>query len=202
MGCVYKIDFENGKSYIGYTRHSAESRIAGHKKSARAGSELLVHKALRKFGLRCEFCVLFESEDEDALTMVEIIAIAGFKTQAPGGYNLTSGGEKTFAHHTTSRQKMSAAQKGKRTRLGAKFSEESKRLMRERKLGRKLPEETKKRMSESRKAFYGSEENLARLREERRSREPNAFLRKVKMACLSALGHAKRSKVPFSELKK
>lgn len=201
MGCVYKLVLSNGKAYVGYTRGTLAARVAGHLKFAKGGSKLAFHRAIRIHGAPAQVVVLFESEDEDALLDFEVRSIKLHDTLVPNGYNLTNGGERSWSHHPETRRAMSEKMMGRKIRLGMKHSTESKELMSELKRGRKLSEETKRKMKESRKAFYRSEENLARLKEERRARCPDPFLRKIRMGCLSAVGHAKRAGIPFSELK-
>lgn len=66
MGCVYKVTLSSGKACIGYTRKSADKRLAAHRKDAAAGSRLLFHKALRKHEV-VSLVVLVESEREEEL---------------------------------------------------------------------------------------------------------------------------------------
>jgi hypothetical protein len=165
---VYKVVLSSGKAYIGLTTKTMCARLSSHKKDAGRGSKLLFHKALRVYQVLCAQ-ELFVSDDEDILSSFEQAAIAQHCTRVPQGYNLTSGGEKSFAHHEETRAAISAMMIGTQRRLGSKHSDESKALMRQKKLGRKLSEETRRRMSESRKAFYAIAENRAALVEARRA---------------------------------
>ena len=93
MGCLYQIEFPNGKSYIGITKFSAEKRFSGHCKDSKCG-KLLVHNAIRKYGKEnCKIKTLLVANDIGYLKDVEIKAIAAFKTQHPDGYNCGKGGD-------------------------------------------------------------------------------------------------------------
>lgn len=49
MGCLYKIDFVSGKSYIGITRRTADARFAEHvSKAPKAANSL--GRAIVKYG--------------------------------------------------------------------------------------------------------------------------------------------------------
>ena len=90
MGHLYKLDFPNGKSYIGLAAHGALVRFRGHRKDARS-SESLMYRAWRKYG---EPTVKILAVIENSLLHeTERKAIAIYGTKTPGGYNLTDGGE-------------------------------------------------------------------------------------------------------------
>lgn len=123
MGTVYKLDFANGKSYIGITTKSLNERIKHHARDAANGSEYSVHKAWRKHG-EPVLTVLAVVEDRD-LAGAEIRAIKAFNTLVPNGYNMTPGGEESpmlvpeikakligLKRSDESRAKMSASKKG------------------------------------------------------------------------------------------
>ena len=90
MGELYKLKFTSGESYIGKAVNGAQGRLFVHRADAR-NSDRLVYRAWRKYG-EPVLTVLAVIEDE-LLCETEIKAIAVFKTLAPGGYNLTLGGE-------------------------------------------------------------------------------------------------------------
>jgi group I intron endonuclease len=196
MGCLYKIDFPNGKSYIGFTTRTFEERIKGHVKAAKSGKRLLVHNAIRKFKFSFEAKILVIADDQNYLAELEARAISIYETLFPKGYNLTTGGEKSYAFSDSVKKKISAFMKGTKRRLGSKHTEESKSLMRKAKIGKKLSDRTKLAMSESRKRFYSCEENLSALKKERKSRNNS-----IQMSAMSALGWAKRKGIPFSSWK-
>jgi len=91
MGTLYKLDFANGKSYIGITTKSMNTRFKHHAADVNRGSEYAVHNAWRKYG-EPKLLVLAVVEDKD-LAETEIRAIKAFNTLTPNGYNMTPGGE-------------------------------------------------------------------------------------------------------------
>ena len=50
-GTIYKIEFPNGKHYIGLTIRSLEIRKKEHKKAANCGDKKYLYNALRKYDL-------------------------------------------------------------------------------------------------------------------------------------------------------
>lgn len=90
MGELYKLDFSNGKSYIGITRKTGLERFKRHKKNLGESGNGPLHRAWRKHGEpRLTTLAIVENED---LSELEIRAIATFKTIVPFGYNLSFGG--------------------------------------------------------------------------------------------------------------
>lgn len=123
MGTLYKLDFANGKSYVGITTKSLKTRIKHHAADAANGSQYAVHKAWRKHG-EPVMTVLAVVEDRD-LAETEIRAIKEFNTLVPNGYNMTPGGEDSpmlvpeikaklvgIKRSDESKAKMSASKKG------------------------------------------------------------------------------------------
>lgn len=93
-GCVYHLTFPNGKCYIGMSEQRFNDRWRAHKKMAKRGSPLLIHRAIRKYG-EPVVQIIGEGLGRDAAMALEVEAIAAFNTKAPAGYNLTDGGEGT-----------------------------------------------------------------------------------------------------------
>ena len=91
MGQLYRLDFASGKSYIGITEKTAKGRFRGHAYSARNGSQLLVHRAWRKYGAPklVVLAVLHNCE----LRAAEGRAVRVFMTYGSTGYNMTPGGD-------------------------------------------------------------------------------------------------------------
>jgi group I intron endonuclease len=131
MGFVYLVrNIEDGKCYVGQTRRKkAEDRWNQHRWSiTRPKENGVLKRAMKLHGLeKFSFEVICEIPNED-LDAREIHEIAERDTIAPKGYNLQKGGRMTTAHPST-REKLSQANKGKRT--GYKHTEESKRKMSE-----------------------------------------------------------------------
>lgn len=87
---VYIKHFENGKKYIGIT-NNFKGRMNRHNSSAKCGSNLPVHKAMRKYSHETE--IVFESECYDDILKMEKIIIQNFKDLGVELYNITDGGE-------------------------------------------------------------------------------------------------------------
>jgi hypothetical protein len=116
MGYLYKIEFENGKSYIGITSKDAVTRLREHEKSARYDfSNAFLHKAMRKYPDAYRVVPLLRADDWGYLQLMEVRAIAAYGTKAPNGYNLTDGGDGQLGVEWSaeSREKAAAAKRGK-----------------------------------------------------------------------------------------
>ena len=112
MGELYKLNFPNGKAYIGIAANGAMGRFCDHRYSATKSDQLL-YRAWRKHG---EPILKVLAVVEDAiLHETEIKAIASYGTMAPGGYNMTLGGEGTLGWIPSleTRAKLRAASTGK-----------------------------------------------------------------------------------------
>lgn len=110
MGELYKLDFPNGKSYIGITKKTAAKRFKGHSQAARLGCRSPLYNAWRKHG-EPTLMILAVLEDDD-LHAAEIRAIKAFGTLLPGGYNATRGGDLNPMELEENRMKVSASKKG------------------------------------------------------------------------------------------
>ena len=114
FGYIYKIQFPNGKHYIGLTT-SLERRTKQHKKCAKNGDIKLIYKALRKY----EMVDSFELIEIDTATTLEelnkkeIEYIQTYKSHYVDGcgYNMTSGGEGVngYLYTDDDKQKISEA---------------------------------------------------------------------------------------------
>lgn len=132
---VYKLDFANGKSYVGISVDVLR-RLREH-----VYSDYPAGRAWRKYGPP-GVDILFEGTiDECKDKEVELIFKCG--TRAPDGYNLTDGGEGTPGWKATEETKarMSKAQRGHFV------SEVAKENMRQAQLGNTASNETKAKMS-------------------------------------------------------
>lgn len=87
MGTLYKLDFEDGKSYVGITTKTIAHRFNAHACNARTGRRARLYAAWRKHG-EPRLTVLAVLEDRE-LASTEIRAIAAYGTLAPNGYNMT-----------------------------------------------------------------------------------------------------------------
>ena len=117
IGYIYKIDFPNGKIYIGLTTTSLQKRKNTHKSCAKNGSSHILYKALRKYNMVDTFKLIkIDSADtQEELCNKEMGYIQQYDSYYKNGkgYNMTLGGEGVFGyeHTTEDRQKMSDAQK-------------------------------------------------------------------------------------------
>jgi group I intron endonuclease len=114
-GFIYKIEFPNGKHYIGLT-DSLERRKKEHNNSTKKGDTKLVYNALRKYNMIDAFELI---EIDTADTLVELCEkekkyIKDYNSHYIDGYgyNMTYGGEGTNGYIFTEqdKQKMSESQ--------------------------------------------------------------------------------------------
>lgn len=147
MGCLYSLEFSNGKKYIGITEKTIEKRYDNHRRSSVFNdSPLIVHKAWRKYGAPV-VKVMVIAED-DYLSELEIKAIKHFNTLAPNGYNLSYGGDVSPMLNPMVAAKVSQALKGRPAIFkGRKHTEASKQKQRDAKLGKLLTEEHKAKIA-------------------------------------------------------
>ena len=94
-GYIYIItNLVSGKMYVGCTQVSLKRRWSQHLSSARKGSSLAIHRAIRKYGgsnfkIEC----LETTPTIEEMLKAEITQISVFGCTVPNGYNLTAGGE-------------------------------------------------------------------------------------------------------------
>lgn len=141
--CLYRLNFPNGKSYIGITKNSAEHRFRKHISVSESKTErsFLVHRAIVKYGaenVRVETLVI---GDWDYLAQLEVKAIEAFGTRLPNGYNIAAGGQ---------------------GRVGVKASEETLVRMRAAQKGRTLSAESRAKISASKRGKKQSPEAIKR----------------------------------------
>lgn len=147
---VYKIVNQiNGKVYIGFTSKN-DFRFETHKKTSKKSkhSKRLLYCAAKKYGWEnFSFEIIYQSLDRNfCLKEMEPFFIKEYNSFL-FGYNMTEGGEGRigFTHSTETKYKI-----GSRTR-GKTLSEEHKQKIRKSHLGIKPSEETRKLMSKNRK---------------------------------------------------
>lgn len=90
---VYKVDFPNGKSYIGITTYNLNYRKREHFYKVRRGSSNYFHNALKKYWKHNKWYVIDSTDCKEKLKNLEKSYIKEFDTMYPKGYNLTSGGD-------------------------------------------------------------------------------------------------------------
>jgi hypothetical protein len=182
MGCLYKIDFENGKSYIGITSQTSVSRLYIHKRNARNKRIAALYHAIRKYPDQYTIKEIAWSDNWDVLCEIERQAIITFKTKVPHGYNMTDGGDGSVGHSPSkeTRKKMSAAprkpcsEETKRkiglSNTGKTKSPEARRKMRLRKLGRKLKPEQIEKIRQASLGSKRTEEQRRHISESRKGK--------------------------------
>lgn len=171
MAKIYKIykctNINNGKTYIGFTHKSLEKRIIEHNSASKNGSNYLLHKAIRKYGVNSfNWECIFESFDKNyMLSKMENYFInennSYFETGL--GYNMTFGGQGGMLgkkHTEKTKDKLKVA-RGKRTiepMLGKKHSCETKEKISLSKLGKQKDDSYKKICSERNLKRYSDPE--------------------------------------------
>jgi len=108
-GSIYKIEFPNGKHYIGLTTTSLEQRRKEHKRCAKNGDNRCLYNALRKYDMIDNF-ELVEIDTSDTLEELcekEIGYIIEYNSyyMNENGYNMTSGGDGTTGYVFTEEDK-------------------------------------------------------------------------------------------------
>ncbi len=104
VSVVYSIKHrDTGHEYVGMTSRKAQQRWAAHRSATKKGSELPVHRALRKHGYDAfDWCVLEVCDSFAEAQQAEVKLIA---ERAPA-YNCSDGGEGLTNPSAEARQKM------------------------------------------------------------------------------------------------
>jgi hypothetical protein len=94
-GWIYRLSSsECEQKYIGLTKYWPERRFKQHKNSARKGSNKLIDKAIRRYGVETFFLEIVQSQVPfSELSEREIHYIKDFNTRAPHGLNTSAGGQ-------------------------------------------------------------------------------------------------------------
>ena len=96
MVIVYLLrNMSNGKMYVGQTSQRFEKRWVAHLSDARRGSNLRLHRAIRKYGPNSFFCAgLFHFAGTEQADLWEKHCISVLGTQDEYiGYNMADGGQ-------------------------------------------------------------------------------------------------------------
>ena len=127
------------QGYIGITTETVDKRYKrGHLSSARTGSKLRVHNAIRKYGNKIQVTTVLE-DDIEFCQLVEW----GYRSSINIGWNHGIGGESP--------------------RKGSKTSEETKKKLSIASKGRKLTDEVKAKMSKAQKNRIWTDEDKLRI---------------------------------------
>jgi group I intron endonuclease len=165
---IYKITHkQSGKCYVGQTTRSIKRRLKEHKNSSYCAR---LYHAIKKYGIDAfSIDIVAEYDNLEDLNNAEEYYINYYNSLSPNGYNLLTGG-KNKKHSEESKQKMSAALKGKSKPWlkgkgpfeGKRHSEESKKKMslgqkgNTAHLGKSHSTETKIRISLAKKGKHSS----------------------------------------------
>lgn len=83
-----------GKKYVGITKNTLDYRLKQHFRSAKNGSPLALHRAIRKFGAGTfSIEIISDCMSERQAKEEEKRLIQQRNTLAPNGYNMTPGGD-------------------------------------------------------------------------------------------------------------
>jgi hypothetical protein len=117
-GSIYKIQFPNGKYYIGLTTTSLEQRTKEHKKSAKCGDTKCLYKALRKYDMvdTLELIEIDKADTLEELREKEILYIQEYNSyyMYENGYNMTFGGEGTNGYVYTEEERKKQGERMKK----------------------------------------------------------------------------------------
>lgn len=154
-GVIYKIENPTGKIYIGKSVDFS-SRLSAYR-TLRCKDQLAIYNSLKKYGFDAHTITIIYQGPADTLCEKEIKYIQeynSFKSNNPNGLNLTKGGEGQLGY----KQSPETVKKRVQAHIGAKRSNETKKLMsdsaKKRKptfTGKKHSEETLKKIATKKK---------------------------------------------------
>ncbi len=162
----------NGKLYVGKTSMKLKRRWSAHCRNAMSGSNLVLHCAIRKYGVdNFDVKEICRCENPEELNRVEIAEISRLRSnEYHNGYNRTVGGDnggsfKGRKHSAETKAMMSAKAKGK------VFSEETRRRMSEAWKHRTISDVTRLKMSLSHIGLKKSPLHIQRIADALRGRK-------------------------------
>ena len=94
MNTIYKLNFPNGKSYIGQTSQSLNIRLSKHKEAS-TRDKFPLYNAINKYGwdsVKVE--ILYQGTHMVNIDHAEKYFIREYNTLVPNGYNIEAGGHK------------------------------------------------------------------------------------------------------------
>ena len=148
---------ENGKCYVGQTKHPVGKRLYAHSKESKS----LLGKAMRKYSEDAFEVFVFAEVPIALIDVFEIQMIALLDSGAPNGYNLHLGGKgRGVVVSDMTRAKISASKKGKPSpKRGVPISEKQRAILRACNLGSHPSEETRRKLSEARRGNTNAKGN-------------------------------------------
>lgn len=165
------------KLYVGQTRRTLVARWQSHQISARNGSKLHFHNALRKYGAEAFHIYELDPVAGDGCDAAEQMYIALFQSaNRKLGYNTALGGNYGKLNETA-RKRISERMMGNNHGLGKKWTEERKRRYIETrtgvpgKRGMKFTDEHKKKISLAHKGKIVSMLTCQRISESKRGKK-------------------------------
>lgn len=164
MGELYRLDFADGKSYIGATKHPAVKRFRDHTLAAKSSKKGIIYDAWRQQGAPV-LVVLAIVENAD-LAMLEEKAVNIFQTKFPNGYNFVDGGKKAPSLDAKVAEKIANALRGRKVVR----TDEQRRQHVERMRNQVFSEETKRKMSLALKGRVFTSEHKEKLALAKRGR--------------------------------
>jgi len=90
-GIIYKISSPSGKVYVGQTVRSFEKRMQEHRQETSCCT--FIKRAIDKYGNEMKYEIIENNVPQEQLDEREIHWIKELNSLAPGGYNLTTGGQ-------------------------------------------------------------------------------------------------------------
>lgn len=148
----------NDKKYVGVTCRRYQERYKEHLSAASSGSNLLLHNAMRKYGVE-NFKVSLVAADvpEDRICAAEQHYVKVYNTfyQTGHGYNMTEGGGGMCGYHHTQATRLKLSQSHK----GHKFTLERNKKIKDAMTGRNYLPEWRAALSDARKGRFTKAEN-------------------------------------------
>ena len=141
------------QGYIGITSQSLKKRMSGHLNDSNSKSDLIFHKAIRKYGFDN---IVFDKLHEGDIEFIRLVEWM-YRSNPRVGWNVAIGGGEVMTgrkHSVETKAKISKANTGK-LRLGTAHTEESKRKLSLAATGRKASPEVREKMSLQRKGKKG-----------------------------------------------
>ncbi len=163
-GYIYKIQFPNGKHYIGQTICSLEKRKREHKSAAKSGLTNVLYNALRKYEMvdTFELIEIDKADTSEELSEKEILYIQEYNSyyMDGNGYNMTFGGEGANGYVYTENDKLRFSEAQKKR---FENPEEKEKLSRGQKKRFENPEEKQKHSERMKNRFIENPEEKEKL---------------------------------------